>query len=105
MGAQGLGEQAAAGADRGEGGGGALRDQRDAPAAYLAGESPLAAAQQIDPAVQLCPAGDGGVAGQQAEQGVGEHGFAAAGLADHGEQLAGLDGQGEVGDGVHDGVA
>ena len=90
--AQRLGELGAGGAHRGEVRGRALRDEPDAPPAHLPGEHPLRRGEQVERrrARLLQPGrpGDGGVAGQQAEQGVRQHRLAAAGLADQREALA-----------------
>lgn len=102
--ADGLGEVGADGADRGEVGGGALRDEADAAAAYGAGEGGLVGGDQVGggvvgPGEQGGPGGLG-VAGEQAEQGGGEDGLAAAALPDEGEALARGEVEGDVGDGA-----
>lgn len=100
-----LGEQSPSGADRVQGGGRALRDQPDPTPAYPPGQVALAAGDQVDRVgagvVQHGVAGGRGVAGQEAEQGVGQDGLAAAGLAHDGQQFAGPDGEAEIADRAH----
>ncbi len=86
------------GADGGEMGRRALRDQADQPAPYRPGERPLVGAEQFqltEPGLAPGPR----VARQQPEQRGGQHGLAAAALPDQHQALTGRDLEVHVGHG------